>query len=85
MLALPASKGSIIHLYNSTKRGNGVVSFSAAAPRDVIGDAPVGRLDEDLRLACLGALECSRQDCRDFALGMTWETSARGKPAPIAA
>ena len=27
--------------------------------------------------ACLGALECSREECRDFALNMTWATSAR--------
>jgi len=44
---------------------------------DVIGDAPVGALDEDLQRACLEALECSREDCRAFALGMSWEASAR--------
>ena len=54
-----------------------VAAFPAAAPRDVIGEAPVGRLDEDLRRACLEALECSPQDCRDFALRMTWAASAR--------
>jgi glycosyltransferase involved in cell wall biosynthesis len=58
-----------------------VAAFPAAAPRDVIGQntglAPVGALDADLRTACLAALECSRADCRDFALGMSWETSAR--------
>lgn len=54
-----------------------VAGFPAAAPRDVIGEARVGVLDEDLRRACLGALECSRDDCRDFALGMTWAASAR--------
>ncbi len=54
-----------------------VAGFPAAAPRDVIGDAPVGCLDEDLRLACLSALECSREDCRDFALGLTWKASAQ--------
>jgi hypothetical protein len=43
----------------------------------VIGEALVGHLEEDLRLACLAALECSREDCRDFALRMTWEESAR--------
>ena len=48
-----------------------VAGFPAAAPRDVIGEAPVGRLDEDLARACLEALECARGDCRDFALGMT--------------
>jgi len=49
----------------------------AQALVEVIGEAPVGVLDEDLERACLGALECSREDCREFALGMTWEASAR--------
>jgi glycosyltransferase involved in cell wall biosynthesis len=54
-----------------------VAAFPAAAPRDVIGDAPVGVLNEDLQRACLEALECSREECRAFALKMTWEASAR--------
>ena len=54
-----------------------IAAFPAAAPRDVIGQAPVGALDEDLRLACLAALECSREACRDFALSMTWQASAQ--------
>jgi glycosyltransferase involved in cell wall biosynthesis len=43
----------------------------------VLLEALVGVLDEDLRLACLGALKCSRADCREFALSMTWQASAR--------
>ena len=35
------------------------------------------RLDENLQRACLEALECSREECRAFALRMTWEASAR--------
>jgi glycosyltransferase involved in cell wall biosynthesis len=64
-------------LLEALASGVPVAAFPAAAPRDVIGDAPVGVLDEDLRLACLGALECSRDDCREFALGMTWAASAQ--------
>ena len=86
-------------LLEALASGVPVAGFPATAPRDVIGEAPVGRLDEDLRRACLEALECSRDDCREFALGMTWVASARmflthveeatrsgrGKPAAIAA
>jgi glycosyltransferase involved in cell wall biosynthesis len=64
-------------LLEALASGVPVAAFPAAAPRDVIGEAPVGALDENLRLACLAALECARDDCRDFALGMTWEKSAR--------
>ena len=85
-------------LLEALASGVPVAAFPAAAPRDVIGQAPVGCLDEDLARACLGALECSRADCRDFALGMTWANSARiflkhvaaaakiaREPAPVAA
>jgi glycosyltransferase involved in cell wall biosynthesis len=64
-------------LLEALASGVPVAGFPAAAPRDVIGDAPVGVLDEDLRAACLGALECSRQAAREFALGMTWAASAQ--------
>ncbi len=64
-------------LLEALASGVPVAGFPAAAPRDVIGEARVGRLDEDLRRACLEALECSRDDCRDFALGMSWQASAR--------
>ena len=64
-------------LLEALASGVPVAAFPAAAPRDLIGEAAVGALDRDLRLACLAALECSREECRDFALGMSWEASAR--------
>jgi glycosyltransferase involved in cell wall biosynthesis len=64
-------------LLEALASGVPVAAFPAAAPRDVIGEAPVGVLDSDLRRACLDALECSREECRAFALKMTWEESAR--------
>jgi glycosyltransferase involved in cell wall biosynthesis len=64
-------------LLEALASGVPVAAFPAAAPRDVIGDAPVGVLNEDLRLACLGALKCSRANCREFALRLTWQASAR--------
>jgi glycosyltransferase involved in cell wall biosynthesis len=54
-----------------------VAAFPVTGPRDVIGSHPVGVLDADLRQACLSALRVSRTVCRDFALGHTWEMSAR--------
>ena len=64
-------------LLEALASGVPVAAFPAAAPRDVIGETHVGVLDEDLRRACLGALDCSRDECRNFALGMTWAKSAR--------
>jgi glycosyltransferase involved in cell wall biosynthesis len=54
-----------------------VAAFPVTGPRDVIGGHPVGVLDDDLRKACLGALQVSRAACRAFALTHSWDTSAR--------
>ncbi len=54
-----------------------VAAFPVMGPRDVVGDSPVGVLDNDLRAACLGALSLSRKACRAFALTRSWDASAR--------
>ena len=54
-----------------------VAAYPVTGPRDVIGSNPIGVLDEDLRQACLGALQVSREACRSFALTHTWGNSAR--------
>jgi glycosyltransferase involved in cell wall biosynthesis len=64
-------------LLEALASGVPVAAFPVAAPRDVLGDASVGILDDDLRRACLGALECSREECRDFALRMSWAACAQ--------
>lgn len=64
-------------LLEALASGVPVAAFPADAPRDVIGTAPVGALDADLKRACHAALKLKREDCRAFALGMTWEASAR--------
>ncbi len=64
-------------LLEALASGVPVATFPAAAPRDVIGDAPVGRIDADLRRACLEALELDRGDCRAFAEKLTWQACAQ--------
>ena len=54
-----------------------VAAFPVMGPKDVIGDHPVGALDEDLRVACLRALSLSRESCRALALTYSWQNSAR--------
>jgi glycosyltransferase involved in cell wall biosynthesis len=53
-----------------------VAAFAVTGPVDVIGDASVGVLSEDLRHACLDALTISRAACRGHALGFSWHRSA---------
>jgi glycosyltransferase involved in cell wall biosynthesis len=57
--------------------GTPVAAFPVTGPLDVIADHPIGALDWDLRSACLRALTMSREACRHFALGRSWENSAR--------
>jgi len=54
-----------------------VAAFPVTGPKDVVGDRPIGVLDEDLGRACMAALRISRDACRKFALGCSWENSAR--------
>lgn len=54
-----------------------IAAFPVTGPMDVVGKEPVGVLDEDLRAACISALQLSRQACREFALTRSWDTSAR--------
>jgi len=64
-------------LLEALASGLPVAAFPVAGPRDVIGDVPVGRLSEDLRAACLDALQISRIACVEFAAKHSWEASAR--------
>jgi glycosyltransferase involved in cell wall biosynthesis len=64
-------------LLEALASGVPVAAFPAAAPRDVIGDAPVGKIDTDLRRACLEALELDRAACRDFAERLAWRACAQ--------
>jgi glycosyltransferase involved in cell wall biosynthesis len=54
-----------------------IAAFPVTGPKDVVGNNPIGALDEDLRDACLRAARMSRDACRNFALGRSWEHSAR--------
>ena len=54
-----------------------IAAFPVTGPKDVIADNPIGVLNQDLRAACLGALQISREACRAFALRHSWEKSAR--------
>ena len=56
----------------AARRANGRIGKLYAARNGILG-----ALNEDLRAACLAALDCSRAACRDFALQMSWTECAR--------
>jgi glycosyltransferase involved in cell wall biosynthesis len=64
-------------LLEALASGLPVAAFPVTGPRDVIGGAPVGVLNDDLQAACLSALRISPQACLEFAASHTWEASAR--------
>jgi glycosyltransferase involved in cell wall biosynthesis len=64
-------------LLEALASGVPVAAFPVTGPRDVLGSAPVGALNDDLQLACLAALRISPQACLEFAARHTWAASAR--------
>ncbi|MGR7997322.1 MULTISPECIES: glycosyltransferase family 4 protein [unclassified Xanthobacter] len=68
-----------IVLLEALASGLPVAAYPVTGPSDVLADAtePVGVLDEDLRTACLRALELSPAAARRFGEHYTWRESAR--------
>jgi glycosyltransferase involved in cell wall biosynthesis len=64
-------------LLEALASGLPVAAFPVTGPRDVIGAAPVGSLNDDLQVACLAALTISPQACLAFAAKHSWEACAR--------
>jgi glycosyltransferase involved in cell wall biosynthesis len=64
-------------LLEALASGLPVAAFPAPGPLDVIGDSGAGVLSEDLRAACLAALDIPREAARSRADAFSWETSAR--------
>lgn len=54
-----------------------VAAYPVTGPADVVGDKPIGCLNNDLRQACLDAQSISREACRKFALENNWSRCAQ--------
>ncbi|WP_417690654.1 glycosyltransferase family 4 protein [Roseibium sp.] len=54
-----------------------VAAFPVMGPLDVVGETGAGVLSEDLREACVAALDIPRDHCRQVALNYTWSASAQ--------
>ena len=52
-----------------------VAAYPVCGPLDVIGNAPVGSLNSDLKKAITTALTCNRALCREYAMSYSWEAS----------
>jgi glycosyltransferase involved in cell wall biosynthesis len=60
-------------LLEALASGTPVAAFPVTGPIDVVTNSRVGALDEDLRAACLKALECDRTACRSHAEAWSWD------------
>jgi glycosyltransferase involved in cell wall biosynthesis len=56
--------------------GAPVAAFNAPGPRDLIPGSNAGAVNDDLRVACLEALEMSRDDARAYAETYSWRACA---------
>jgi glycosyltransferase involved in cell wall biosynthesis len=54
-----------------------VAAYPVPGPLDVIKGSGAGVLDANLRRAALGALDISREHCREHALSFTWANCAQ--------
>ena len=66
-----------IVLLEALASGLPVAAFPVTGPKDALGDSDVAILSEDLRAACVAALDIPSERCRAFALTKTWAESAR--------
>lgn len=66
-----------IVLLEALASGLPVAAFPVTGPLDVIGDSGAGALHEDLREACLAALQIPRDNAREHSLNFSWRESAR--------
>jgi glycosyltransferase involved in cell wall biosynthesis len=54
-----------------------VAAYPVTGPLDVIGNSDAGALDDDLRAACLRALDIPRTAARAHAERFSWTACAR--------
>jgi glycosyltransferase involved in cell wall biosynthesis len=57
--------------------GTPVAAFPVTGPIDVVVEGVNGSLNEDLSVAIDAAMQVSRQDCRTYTQGHTWERVAQ--------
>lgn len=60
-------------LIEALASGTPVAAYPVQGPLDVIGDAPVGHLDDDLKTACLAAIQADPDTCRTYAMNFSWQ------------
>ena len=60
-------------ILESLASGTPVAAFPVTGPKDILTDTEINTLDNDLEISIQKALKIKREDCRNFALKLTWE------------
>ena len=63
-------------LFEAMACGLPVAAYPVTGPIDVIGDSTAGALHDDLRIACLNALNISRETARAHAERFSWRAAS---------
>lgn len=66
-----------IVLLEAMASGLPIAAFPVTGPIDNVVDGVTGCLDDDLRNACIAALDLDRTKVRDVAMAFGWDTAAR--------
>ena len=63
-------------ILKSMATGTPVAAYVANGPKDIIPGSKAGSVNDDLKTACLEALEMKREDCRAYAEKYSWRSCA---------
>ena len=60
-------------ILESLASGTPVAAYPVTGPKDILTDSRINTLDNSLEFSIQKALKVKREDCRHFALQLTWE------------
>ena len=60
-------------ILESLASGTPIAAFPVTGPKDILDNTNINSLDENLEVSIQKALRVNRDDCRKFALKLTWE------------
>jgi len=60
-------------ILESLASGTPVAAYPVTGPKDILTDSTINTLDNNLEISIQKALKVKREDCRHFALQLTWE------------
>ncbi|MDA1181186.1 MAG: glycosyltransferase [Proteobacteria bacterium] len=60
-------------ILESLASGTPIAAYPVTGPKDILANTKINSLDENLEVSVKKALKVKRDDCRNFALMLTWD------------